>query len=354
MAKAKNMVYYIIKRLLLIVPMVLAVLVVTFLLSTLMSQNVNLNRLEGGGGLIPWEQIEAERIRIGYYDPWYVKFEKYFTSFFAGDWGTSYFVSYGTPVLELIAKMWPRTLELVIIPIILIPIISVKIGVVSAKNRNNWKDTLIRGFMMVGVCIPVFWLASLIQYFFGSIVSDFTFEALNLETMNPNAVSITGSYTPITGFRLIDGFLTNNQTLLHDTLLRIYIPSFCLVIVSLAGISRQTRASMLEVLQKDYIRTARAKGVPSNIVLNKHALRNALIPASGAIVGNVAGLLTGSLFIELRFNYMGLGYYATRAIIEGDYVVVNGILVISSLIVLLGILVSDILYTIIDPRIVYT
>jgi ABC-type dipeptide/oligopeptide/nickel transport system permease component len=335
--------------------MVLLVLVTTFVLSTLMSQNVNLNRLQGGeGGLIPWDAIEAERIRIGYYDPWNVKFVKYFTSFFAGDWGTSYFVAYGTPVLELIFSMWPRTIELVIIPMILIPILSVKIGVISAKNRNNWIDTFIRGGMMLGVCLPVFWLASLLQYFVGSTISDFTLGVLNFETQNPNAGAITGSYIRITGFRLIDGFLTNDQNLIHDTLLRIYLPAFCMVIVSLAGISRQTRASMLEVMQKDYIRTARAKGVPSNIVLNKHALRNALIPSSGAIVGNVAGLLGGSLFIEMRFNYKGLGFYATQSILRGDYVVVNGILVISAFIVLFGILVSDILYTIIDPRIVYT
>jgi ABC-type dipeptide/oligopeptide/nickel transport system permease component len=194
----------------------------------------------------------------------------------------------------------------------------------------------------------------LFQYFVGTTISDFTLGVLNFETQNPNAGAITISYIPITGFRLIDGFLTNDQNLIHDTLLRIYLPSFCLVIVSLAGISRQTRASMLEVMQKDYIRTAKAKGVPSNIVLNKHALRNALIPSSGAIVGNVAGLLGGSLFIEMRFNYKGLGFYATQSILRGDYVVVNGILVISAFIILFGILVSDILYTIIDPRIVYT
>ena len=96
MAQAKNMVNYVIKRILLIIPMVLMVLVTTFILSTFMSQSVNLNRLQGEGGLIPWEAIEAERIRIGFYDPWYVKFVKYFTSFFSGDWGTSYFVSTGS------------------------------------------------------------------------------------------------------------------------------------------------------------------------------------------------------------------------------------------------------------------
>jgi peptide/nickel transport system permease protein len=148
--------------------------------------------------------------------------------------------------------------------------------------------------------------------------------------------------------------MINDQYLLQDTLMHMYLPAFCLVIVSLAGITRQTRASMLEVMQKDYVRTARAKGVPDKDVMNKHSLRNALIPASNGIVGTVIGLLTGSLFIEMSFNYTGLGYYTTQALLRGDYVVVSGMLVYSSIIVLIGILVADVLYTIIDPRIVYT
>jgi peptide/nickel transport system permease protein len=239
----------------------------------------------------------------------------------------------------------------VIFPVIIIPVLSVKLGVSSAKNRNNWKDTIVRGFMMIGVCVPVFWLATLLQYFFGTLIPNFTYGALDLATMNPNAVTV--SYEPITGFRIIDAFLLDDQILLQDTLLHLLLPGFSLVIVSLAGITRLTRASMLEVMQKDYIRTARAKGVPDREVTNKHTLRNALIPTSTAIVGTVAALLTGSLFIEISFNYTGMGYYMIQAITFGDYVVINGILVFSSIIILVGVIVSDVLYTIIDPRIVY-
>jgi len=208
--------------------------------------------------------------------------------------------------------------------------------------------------MMIGVCIPVFWLASLLQIFFSVVLESFTYGAINLAISSTNSVAVGGSYNPITGFRIIDAFIINDQYLLQDTLMHMYLPAFCLVIVSLAGITRQTRASMLEVIQKDYVRTARAKGVPDKDVMNKHSLRNALIPASNAIVGTVAGLLTGSLFIEMSFNYTGLGYYTTQALLAGDYVVVSGMLVYSSIIVLIGILVADVLYTIIDPRIVYT
>jgi peptide/nickel transport system permease protein len=208
--------------------------------------------------------------------------------------------------------------------------------------------------MMIGVCVPVFWLATLLQFFFSVALEGFTYGAINLAIMDSNSVAVAVSYQPITGFRIIDAFLTNDQYLLQDTLMHIYLPTFCLIIVSLAGITRQTRASMLEVMQKDYIRTARAKGVADKVVMNKHCLRNALIPSSTAIVGTVAGLLTGSLFIEMSFNYTGMGYYVTQALLRGDYVVVNGILVYTAIIVLIGILVADVLYTIIDPRIVYT
>jgi peptide/nickel transport system permease protein len=317
-----------------------------------MSQSINLNKL--GGGLVPIELIEAEKQRIGYYDPWFIKVAKYFANFFRGNWGTSYIVLPDVPVVEIFVKIFPKTVELVIIPIIVIPIISVKLGVISAKNRNNWKDTVVRSFMMIGVCIPVFWLATLLQYFFSVILESFTYGAINLAILDSNSVAIGGTYHPITGFRLIDAFLTNDQYLLQDTLMHMYLPALCLILVSLAGITRQTRASMLDVMQKDYVRTARAKGVPDKVVMNKHSLRNALIPSSNAIVGSVAGLLTGSLFIEMSFNYTGMGYYVTQALLRGDYVVVNGILVYTSIIVLIGILVADVLYTIIDPRIVYT
>ncbi len=353
MAHTKNMLTYIIKRILFMIPTIILVLLITFFLSTMMSQSVNLNRMNVGGLVSPAD-MAAEYERIGANLPWYERLYKHFANVFTGNWGTSYLIAPDIPVTTLLSRVFPRTIELVIIPIIIIPILSVKLGVISAKNMNNWKDTIVRGVMMVGVCIPIFWLATLVQYFISNTLFNFTLGAINLEIANLNSLEETIYYTPITGFRLIDGFLTNDQSLIQDTLLHVYLPAFCLIVVSLAGITRQTRASMLDVMQRDYIRTARAKGVENKDVINKHALRNALIPTSTAIVGSVAALLTGSLFIEMSFNYMGMGYYMTNSLLQGDYVVVIGILFVSSMIILVGVLVSDILYTIIDPRIVYT
>jgi peptide/nickel transport system permease protein len=354
MARSKNMILYIIKRILLIIPTVFLVVLVTFALTTMMNQNINLNQL--GSAFLSDEIIAAELDRLGVNLPWYERVFTYFVNFFQGNWGTSYLVSNGIPVTTMIARIFPKTIELVIIPILVIPILSVKLGVISAKNMNNWKDTIVRGFMMIGVCVPVFWLATMIQYLISVSIHDLTFGVIDFEIANANSLEHTINYPSqrITGLRLIDGFLLNDQSLIQDSLIHIYLPVFCLIIVSLAGITRQTRASMLEVMQKDYVRTARAKGVSNKDTINKHSLRNALIPSSTAIVGSVAALITGSLFIEMSFNYMGMGYYMTQSIIQGDYVVVTGILFVSSLVILFGVLIADILYTIIDPRILYT
>jgi peptide/nickel transport system permease protein len=301
---------------------------------------------------VPYSIYLEELERTGYNKPIFEKFLIYLSNFFQGNWGTSYIIADGVPVTTLIAQVFPQTIELVIIPIILIPIISVKLGVISAKHRNKWQDSVIRGVIMLGVCIPIFFLATLIQFFASNVLSVYTYGVIDLETTSVNSINVY--YTNrLTGFRLIDAFLFNDQALLQDTLLHLILPSIASIIVSLAGISRQTRASMLDVMRKDYVRTARAKGVAEKDVINKHTLRNALIPTSNQIVGLVAGLMLGSLFTELIFNYKGMGWYMYAAIRNGDYTVITGMIIVNSIIILSGTLVADILYTVIDPRIVY-
>jgi len=188
------------------------------------------------------------------------------------------------------------------------------------------------------------------------MLQNFVGQSFDLEVMSPNSPTVRypkPNWPFSTGFRMIDSIIFNDQVLLQDTILHLILPVICLTFVSLSGITRQTRASMLEIMEKDYIRTARAKGVLEKEVINKHALRNALIPTTTVIVGNTAALLTGALLLEMVFNYTGMGYYTYTAIVSGDYVVINGFLVFSVLIILVGNLVADIMYTIIDPRIAY-
>ncbi|MFW9874363.1 MAG: ABC transporter permease, partial [Candidatus Thorarchaeota archaeon] len=140
---------------------------------------------------------------------------------------------------------------------------------------------------------------------------------------------------------------------LWDTLIHLVLPVFCMIFISLSGVTRQTRSSMLDVLDQDYVRTARAKGVIEKDVINKHALRNAILPTSHLIIGGTAAALLGSLFVEVTFNYTGMGFYFLMAIYGGDYLVINGFLVFSTIIIISGTLIADVAYTIIDPRIIY-
>jgi len=351
MVKSKNMLMYIVKRLLIMVVMIFFVLVATFFLTNLMEVNPVLNKLSSDPR-VPYEIYLEERARIGADKPILERFLIYLNNFFLGNWGNSYIVAEGVPVTTLIASIFPKTIELVIIPIIVIPILSVKLGISSAKYRNKWQDNIIRGVIMLGVCIPIFFLATLVQYFASNFLNVYTYGVINFETSSANSINIDYDYR-WTGFRLIDAILFNDQALLQDSLVHLILPSVASIIVSLAGITRQTRASMLDVMRKDYVRTARAKGVAEKDVINKHSLRNALIPTSNEIVGLVASLLVGSLFLEIIFNYKGMGWYLFAAIQGGDYVVVSGIVIVDTIIILSGTLVADILYTIIDPRIVY-
>lgn len=354
MAQTKNMITYIVRRVLFFIPMLFLVLAITFILSHMMFGDPVLNQL----GLLPDPKIlEAERRRMGYDQPIFIQLLIYLRNFFTGDWGKSYILSEGEPVIQIIGKIFPKTIELVIIPILVIPIIGVKLGVISAKNKDKKKDASIRGIAILGTCIPVFWLATMLQYFVGHYLSLYTYGELNLEIMNPNSVTFQypdPEWPFTTGFRIFDSIFFNNQALLQDTILHLFLPMICMTFVSLAGITRQTRASMLDVMEQDYIRTARAKGCLEKDVINKHALRNALIPTSNLIIGLTAARLTGALFLEMAFNYTGMGFYMVTAISNGDYIVINGILVFTSIIILSGNLIADVLYTIIDPRITYT
>jgi len=335
------------------VPMLIAVLIFTWLLSHAMSVNPITNKI---GFTLDPDVYERELRRLGFYDPWYIKLGNYLRDFFTGQWGESYIVSPNTPVVEIIGTVFPKTIELMIFPIVIVPIIAVKLGVLSAKNKNKGKDVIIRFAAIIGAGFPVFWIATLIQRFVGIGIRNFTYGVIDIEVVFSNSPGLAEPVPPggfSTGFRIIDSFLYNDPIYLWDTLIHLLLPMICMTIVSLAGITRLTRSTMLEVMDQDYIRTARAKGVLERDVINKHALRNALLPTSNLIIGGTAAALLGSLFVEVTFNYRGFGYYMVQAIFTGDYLVINGLLVFSVIIILIGTLVTDVMYTIIDPRIVY-
>lgn len=353
--QSQNMIKYIAKRIILMFPILIIVLVITFLLSKSMDVFPVISRMAVGEDLETIQRMIAEEERrMGYDKPVFVQLFIYLQNFFTGNWGNSYVIVRDTPVLEVIGLVFPKTIELMIVPIVIIPIIAVKLGVVSSTNKDKLKDTSIRFIAVLGAGFPIFFIGNLMQVFFGFYLKEFTYGAINIQIMfsNTSGLELEGEY--YTGFRLIDAILNNDPIFFFDTIVHLFIPVICISFASLAGITRQTRSSMLDVMDQDYIRTARAKGVPEKKVINSHALRNALIPSSNLIITTITGSLLGSLFLEATFQYLGFGYYFVRSVFLGDYLLINGFLVCSCLIIIGGTLATDVIYTIIDPRITYT
>ena len=406
------MVKYIIRRILVMIPMLFAVLTITFFLSHAMSINPLQSMMTGWDINIYFDEME----RLGLNEPIYVQYVYYIRDFFTGNWGESYSGQFqGWSVNDIIITVLPRTLELMIIPIIITPIVAVKLGTTSAKNRKKRKDILIRSVAVVGAGFPSFWIAILLQFLFGRVLFEGTFFVFDIEIYNSNSVTLNPSFPDIiptqfsgivivmffflmfgglyliyrgnklrnkntkysillgallciigivpiiifintygTKFRLIDSIIFNDPIYFWDSLAHLLLPSISMTFLSLAGITRLTRSSMLEVLEQDYIRTARAKGVPEKEIINKHALRNALIPTSNLIIGGVASALLGSLFIELIYGYSGFGGIFFFAIMNGNIPLINGCVMVATIILLSSNLMADVMYTIIDPRIIYT
>ena len=412
------MVKYIVKRILMMIPMLFAVLVITWVLSQAMAINPLQSEVTGWDMQIYYDEMA----RLGLDQPIYVQFFNYFRDFFTGNWGESYSGKFeGWLVTDIIITVLPRTLEMMIIPIFIIPIIAVKLGSTSAKNRKKKKDIIIRSVAVIGAGFPSFWIAILLQYLFGRVLFEGTFFAFDIGIYKANNVLLDPSFPDIiapqsilvgvlllcilmigglyliyrgnklrkhdkpanknyifllilgiliciiviipimiftytygTKFRLLDSIIFNEPIYFWDTIAHFILPAISITLVSLAGITRQTRSSMLDVLNQDYIRTARAKGVPEKEIINKHALRNALIPTSNLIIGGVASILLGSIFIEYIFEYPGFGDTFFTSIISGNISVINGCVIVATIILLSSNLIADVLYTIIDPRIIYT
>lgn len=358
-----NMIKYIIKRVLMIIPTLFGVIIMTFVLTRLLSGSP-VDIMFPPGLLYDETQRQQKIEEMGLNQHWTIQLAIYLGKFMTGDWGVSYLVAPGIPVLEWIGRMIPRTLTITLIPVVLVPIIGIKLGVTSAANRNKAIDSFSRLLSVAGTALPVFFTAMIVKLISGRFLQDFTNSQFWFPTIgynNPSLISVygdrnylsEGGVKPVTGFIIMDLIMANSPILLIDTLSHLVLPILTMTISSLSGYTRITRASMLDVLQKDYVRTARAKGCPESVVLNKHALRNALIPVSTGIVLSFATAITNSMIIEITFNMQGMGQTYFQAILYRDYWMVNACAAIIGLAVMIGFLAADVIYTLIDPRIVY-
>ena len=249
------------------------------------------------------------------------------------------------PVRESLSNRFPATLELTLIAMFFAVLIGVPAGVWAALRRGSLADTAVMTIALSGVSFPVFWLAIILIYIF----------AVNLGWFPPSGRLTPGiPLQPITGLYLLDSLLRGNFTAAWDVLRHLILPAIALGTIPLAIVVRMTRSSMLEVLGQDYVRTARAKGLGERSVVNKHALRNALLPVVTVIGLSFGTLLSGAILTETVFSWPGIGRWVYDAIAMRDYPVIQGgVLFVAFLFVLVNLLV-DLTYSLIDPRIQYS
>jgi peptide/nickel transport system permease protein len=273
--------------------------------------------LGGGASAASREEL---RHQLGLADPLPVQYVHWIGGLFGGDAGAS--LRSGEPVLTLLGRALPITLELVVLGVFFALVVGVPIGMLSAARRGRLSDDVTRGFAMVAISLPSFWLATLVL-----LVTSTVFH-----------------WTPSSAYVLPWSDLLSN-------LEQMVLPALCVSVYLMAMVMRMLRATMLEVLGEDYVRTARAKGVAWRRVVTGHALRNALIPVITVVAFEIGVLLGGTALIEVVFGLPGISNTLVQAIFNRDYTVIQTVtMLLATTFVVLN-LVADVLYAVIDPRV---
>lgn len=305
------MTMYIARRLLMLIPVLLGVTFLTFAIAQVTPGDPVVLML---GTYATPERVAELREQLGLNDPLWVQYGRYVWDLLHGDLGTS--VRGQTPVLDEILARFPSTLELTLAAMLLSVVGGVSAGVIAAMAKRKLVDGATMVTALVGLSIPSFWLAIILIIVFG---------------IQLKWVSVTGG----------------------EGLKDLILPAVCLAMGPTAVLARLTRSSILEVAREDYVQTARAKGLRENAVTLRHILRNALIPVVTVMGLQFASLLGGTVFIESVFARPGLGRFAVNAIAARDFPQVQGMVLFTATVYVLLNLAVDVLYAVLDPRIVY-
>jgi dipeptide transport system permease protein len=333
------MLRFLLKRLALTLPTFFGLMFVTFMMIRLVPGDpIEVRR--GERGISP-ERLEELRREMGLDRPILTQFGDYVWGLLHGDFGTS--IISKSPIIEEFATLFPATLELTFFAMLLAVGIGVPAGVIAAARRGGWYDQALMGVALTGYSMPIFW--------WGLILILVMSNWLGLTPVSGRIDLIKYYFEPVTGFMLIDSLLSGQKGAFMDALRHLILPSIVLGTVPLAVIARMTRSSMLEVLEEDYVRTAKAKGLSPSRVIGVHALRNALIPVVTVIGLQIGTLLAGAVLTETIFSWPGVGKWLIESIGRRDYPALQGGIMLISGIVIVVNLVVDLLYGLINPRI---
>jgi peptide/nickel transport system permease protein len=331
------MLAHIIRRILLLFPTLLGISVIIFLMMHI-TPGDPAELLLGERATEP--ALEALREHLGLNEPLYVQYGMFLKRLMKGDLGETIWTR--QKVWIEVKQRFPATIELSIAAMLISSVLGVILGIISATKQYSLLDYLSMLGALVGVSMPIFWLGLVLMLIF----------SLNLGWFPMSGrLSVGIDLDPITNFYILDAVLTKNWPAFKDALWHITLPAFTLSTIPMAIVARMTRSSMLEVLRQDYIKTAKAKGLPPRIVIMKHALRNALIPVI-TVIGLMFGILmAGAILTETIFAWPGVGKWLYDAVLQRDYMVIQGgTLFVAAIFVLIN-LVVDILYAVINPRI---
>ena len=330
---------YAIKRFLTIVPVLIGVSLIVFSFTHLIPGDPAVAML--GERATP-QRVAEVRAQLGLDKPLYRQYFIYLDKVLHGDLGAS--ILRGDPVLRDLVRRFPATVELAISAILIAIIVGVPMGIISAVWRNSFFDGFSRLVALAGVSMPIFWLGLMLAWFFG-VVLRWLPTGFRLGT-DVTLVSVTNFY-------ILDCLLTKNAAALVSSLRHLILPAVALSTIPMAVIARMTRASLLEVLSQDYIRTAESKGLPQRSVILRHAMRNALLPVMTVTGLQVGRLLAGAILTETIFSWPGIGLWIYESIQARDYPIVQGATLFIATIFVMVNLITDVLYAAVDPRIKY-
>lgn len=334
------MLKYVTKRILMVIPVMIGVSIIVFSLMRVFSPDPAPIVL---GQHATQQQMESWREKQGLEGSIVTQYVRYVKGALHGDLGVSYYTN--TPVAKEIGARFPATIELAVAAILFASLVGVTLGVIAAVRKNSVFDAAGTIVALLGVSIPIFWLGILFIMFFSGFLH-----------LLPSGGRINVLLEPahITGFYMVDAILTGNWAALQDAAIHIVLPALTLGMYSMAIITRMTRSSMLEVLNQDYVRTARAKGIAEVRVIGKHGLRNSLIPVVTVIGLQFGSLLGGALLTESIFSWPGIGKFTVDCILKSDFPVVQGIVLLVAVVFVLVNLAADLGYAFLDPRIKYS
>ena len=317
---------YIVNRILLVIPTLLGAAALVFCLMRLIPGDICLVRLGSGGTTFSQQALDACHAEIGIDKPWIVQFGQFVWGLVRGDFGISMWS--GKPVIDEIATRFPVSLEVAVMATIIAIAIAIPLGTISALKQNTWIDLVVRSFSIAGIATPSFWLGIMSIL----LVLDLT-QAISGHPWMPSIDYVPIWKDPIRNLSIV------------------MLPAITVGYRYAAVSMRMTRSAMLEVLREDYIRTARAKGLLEKIVINRHALKNALLPVVTVIGLEFAFLIGGLVVTEQVFNLNGIGRLMVLSVQNQDYTLTQALVMLVVTIAVLSNLVVDLIYAWLDPRI---